>query len=341
MNIGHTLTLTYPMIFLAVFANQLCLPIPSVLFLITAGALAKTGSLNLEGVILVGVAGCILADGAWFLAGRRWGYRIVRGLSAFSMNGQDSALKARRFLARRGLPVLTIAKFVPGLDVLMPPLAGTLNGATLPFLIFDAAGAFLWSAGYCFVGYMFADHLEVVAATLGRLSGLLAILLAGVLCYLLGRAWELLDTIRKLRLRTISPAHLNEKLKAGKKIAVLDLLNVEGQENTAAIPGIPGIPGAVRISPAPLLSSAKVRVPPDVQIVLYCASPNQLASARTAVALRRKGISNVWVLQGGLKAWRELGLPLTTDLSSPDEVGARFGIKLPEVESRSHILGLA
>jgi rhodanese-related sulfurtransferase len=178
----------------------------------------------------------------------------------------------------------------------------------------------------------------VVAATLGRLSGLLAILLAGVLCYLLGRAWELLDTIRKLRLRTISPAHLNEKLKADKKIAVLDLLNVEGQENTAAIPGIPG---AVRISPAPLLSSAKVRVPPDVQIVLYCASPNQLASARTAVALRRKGISNVWVLQGGLKAWRELGLPLTTDLSSPDEVGARFGIKLPEVESRSHILGLA
>src|SRR5271165_1069274 len=109
--------ITYPMIFLAVFANQLCLPIPSLLFLIMAGALAKSGSLNIEGVILVGVAGCVLADGAWFVAGRRCGYRIVRGLSAFSMDGQNSALKARKFFARRGMLVLTFAKFVPGLDV--------------------------------------------------------------------------------------------------------------------------------------------------------------------------------------------------------------------------------
>ena len=80
----------------------------------------------------------------------------------------------------------------------------------------------------------------------------------------------------------------------------------------------------------PSAHSAKVRVPPDVQIVLYCSSPNQLTSARTALALRRKGISNVWVLEGGLKAWRELGLPVTMNLSSPAEVAAGFGIDLPK-----------
>jgi membrane protein DedA with SNARE-associated domain/rhodanese-related sulfurtransferase len=290
-----TLTLTYPMIFLAVFANQLCLPIPSVLFLITAGALAKNGSLNVEGVILVGVAGCVLADWAWFAAGRRWGYRIVRGLSSFSMDGQQGAMKARKFFARRGLPVLAFAKFVPGLDVLMPPLAGTLNGATVPFLLFDAAGAFFWSAGYCFVGYLFADHLNIVAGALGRVSRILAILMGGVLCYLMLRAWELLRTIRELRLRAISPAALQRKLQAHKRVAVLDLLDVEGQENASKVPGIVG---SARISPTALRSSAKIRVPPDVQIVLYCSSRNQLTSARTALALRRKGISNVWVLQG-------------------------------------------
>ncbi len=330
---NHIPAITYPMIFLAVFANQLCLPIPSVLFLIIAGALAKSGSLNIEGVILVGVAGCVLADGAWFVAGRRYGYRIVRGLSAFSMNGQDSALKARRFFARRGLVVLTFAKFVPGLDVLMPPLAGALNGATVSFLLFDAAGALFWSAAYCFVGYQFADHLDIVAATLGRISRILAILIAVVLCYLLWRAWELLRTMRELRLRTISPAALEEKLQAGKKVAVLDLLDVEGRENTTTIPGIPG---AARVSPKPLRSSAKVRVPSDVQIVLYCSTPNQLTSARTAVALRRKGISNVWLLQGGLKAWRELDLPVTMKLSSPVELAARFGIELPEMKAPAH-----
>jgi len=338
MTIHHIPAITYPMIFLAVFANQLCLPIPSILFLITAGALAKAGSLNLEGVILLGVVGCVLADSAWFALGRRCGYRIVRGLCGFSMDGQYNAVKARKFFARRGMTTLIFAKFVPGLDVLMPPLAGTLKGETLPFLIFDTTGAFLWSAGYCLVGYLFADHLDVVALSLSRIGRILGMVVAGVICYLLFRTWELLRTIRALRLRTISPMALQKKQIAGAKIAVLDLLNVEGQENAKAIAGIPG---AARISPTALRSSGKVRVPPDVQIVLYCSSQNQLTSARTALALRHKGISNVWVLQGGLKAWRKLGLPVTTNLSSPAEVAAGFGIALPEMKSRAQKAALA
>jgi len=174
------------------------------------------------------------------------------------------------------------AKFVPGLDGLMPPLAGAMNVTTLLFLIFDGVGALLWSAGYCFVGYVFADRLDVVAATLARVSGILTISLGGVLCYLIWRAWELIRIMRQLRLRVVSPALLYQNLQNGKKVAALDLLDVEGQEDTTAIPGIPG---AARISPAPLRSSAKVRVPSDVQIVLYCSSPSQLTSARMSKLL--------------------------------------------------------
>jgi rhodanese-related sulfurtransferase len=131
----------------------------------------------------------------------------------------------------------------------------------------------------------------------------------------------------QLRLRTISPALLDEKLQSGERIAVLDLLDVEGQEDATMIPGIPG---AVRVSPARLRSSAQIRVPPDIRIFLYCSSRNQITSARTALFLRRKGISNVWVLEGGLKRWRELNLPVTTNLSSAAEVAARFGVQLPD-----------
>ena len=321
MTLNHIPPITYPMILMAVFANQLCLPIPAVLVLITAGALVASGSLNLGSVILAGVVGCLLADYAWFLAGRWWGHRVVRALCAFSMDGQHCAVRARRLFARRGLPSLMFAKFVPGLDGLMPPLAGMLNAASVPFLLYDAAGAIFWTAGYCFVGYLFADRLDIVAATLDRVSGVLGILLAGILCYFIWRAWELLRTMRRLRLRAVSPALLHRKLQAGQKVAVMDLLDLEGHEDTTTIPGIPG---AARISPTPLRSSAKVRVPRDVQMVLCCSSPNQITSARTALLLRRKGVSNVWVLEGGLKAWRELDLPVTTKLSSPAEVAAAF-----------------
>jgi len=318
--------LTYPTILLAVFANQLCLPVPAVLFLITAGALVGRGSLNFSVVVLVGVVGSLAADYGWFMAGRWGGFRVVRTLCAFSANGQHSAVRARTLFARWGLAGLVLAKFVPGLDGLMPPLAGALNVTTVLFLLFDAMGALFWSAGYCFLGYLFSDRLNVVAAMVARTSKILAIVLACVLCYLLWRAWELLRTIRQLQLRTISPTLLHEKVQAGDRIAVLDLLDVEGQEDPAIVAGIPG---AARISPTPLRSSAQVRVPTDVQLVLCCSSRNQITSARTAVLLRRKGITNVWVLGGGLKAWRELDLPVTTELCTAAQVAARFGVELP------------
>lgn len=318
--------ITYPTILLAVFANQLCLPVPAVLFLITAGALVGRGSLNFSIVVLVGVVGSLAADYAWFMAGRWGGFRVVRTLCAFSANGQHSAVRARTLFARWGLPGLVFSKFVPGLDGLMPPLAGALNVTTVLFLLFDAMGALFWSAGYCFLGYLFSDRLNVVAAMVARTSKILAIVLACVLCYLLWRAWELLRTIRQLQLRTISPTMLHEKVQAGDRIAVLDLLDVEGQEDPTIVAGIPG---AARISPTPLRSSAQVRVPTDVQLVLCCSSRNQITSARTAVLLRRKGITNVWVLEGGLKAWRELDLPVTTELCTAAQVAARFGVELP------------
>ena len=318
--------ITYPTILLAVFANQLCLPVPAVLFLITAGALVGRGSLNFSIVVLVGVVGSLAADYGWFMAGRWGGFRVVRTLCAFSANGQHSAVRARTLFARWGLPGVVFAKFVPGLDGLMPPLAGALNVTTVLFLLFDAMGALFWSAGYCFLGYLFSDRLNVVAAMVARTSKILAIVLACVLCYLLLRAWELLRTIRQLQLRTISPALLHEKLQTGDRIAVLDLLDVEGQEDPTIVAGIPG---AARISPTPLRSSAQVRVPTDVQLVLCCSSRNQITSARTAVLLRRKGITNVWVLEGGLKAWRELDLPVTTELCTAAQVAARFGVELP------------
>jgi membrane protein DedA with SNARE-associated domain len=144
MAINHIPVITYPTIFIAVFANQVCLPVPAVLFLMTAGALVASGSLNLGSVILASVVGSLLADYAWFMLGRWQGYRVVRALCSFSMDGQHCSIRARRFFSRRGLPGLMFAKFVPGLDGLMPPLAGALNVTTVLFLIFGCLALVCW-----------------------------------------------------------------------------------------------------------------------------------------------------------------------------------------------------
>ena len=63
--------------------------------------------------------------------------------------------------------------------------------------------------------------------------------------------------------------------------------------------------------------SGSAPVPDDVEIVLYCSSRRDIVSARAAVALKRIGVDNVWVLEGGLDSWREEGLPLSQFPEAP------------------------
>ena len=88
------------------------------------------------------------------------------------------------------------------------------------------------------------------------------------------------------------------------------------------------------MDPAHLRSRLRVVVPENLGLVLYCSSSGELTSARVAVALRKKGIANVWVLEGGLTAWKKECLPVTLRLSTSAEAAVRFGTKVAEDEPR-------
>lgn len=226
-----------------------------------------------------------------------------------------------------------VAKFIPGLDGLMPPLSGLEGAGSLEFLFFDGIGALLWCLFYSAIGYCFANRIESVAAVVGRASTVVGILVLGpVLAYVCWRAWELVHMLRRLRVRTISPALLQENLLAGKRIAVLDLLLCEGETPSDAGPSIPG---AIRVNPTRLRKAPHVDVPADVEVVLYCSSPRAVTSARVAIALRHKGVKRVRVLEGGLSEWRKLKLPVTSTLSDPEEARRRLGITISEGRIRS------
>src|ERR1700761_611273 len=318
------LRLSYPLLWASVFARQLCLPVPAVLFLMTAGAMVHRGELNLLAVLCSGVLGCLCGNLFWFEAGRFWVSRIIRMLSIFSNNPQRSTQKSKEIFARWGVRSLVFAKFVPGLDGITPPLAGMEGTRRSEFLAFDSVGSFLWSAAYAALGYIFSNRLSSIASSLGRIGDLIAIVIGvPLLCYVLWRAWVLIRMLRFLRMRMISPSLLKSKLDEGMPIAIIDLLNYEEMNDPVA-----GIPGAVRIDLERLTSRSHVTVPEDTEIVLYCSSPNAFRSARVAIALRRKGISSVWVLDGGLHGWTAAGLPTTHNLCSEREVADRFGIRI-------------
>jgi membrane protein DedA with SNARE-associated domain/rhodanese-related sulfurtransferase len=319
--------LTYIGIALAVFANQLCLPIPSVVFLMAAGALAAHGEMRTSIIVLLAILGCLSADGIWFWLGRKWGSNAMRLLCRFTADPRSCSKSAHETFHRYGLPVFCVAKFVPGLDGVMPPLGGA-EGVSFPaFLALDTVGSLLWSGFYAGLGYVFSNELDVAfrwAQHFGTAIGIAIGVPVGL--YAGWRGLTLVRMVRRLQLRRISPAMLARKLKSKSKVAVLDLLDFEdetGSESPEAIPG------AFRVDPSRLRRTPHITVPNDVEVILYSSSGGDIVSARAAMALQRIGVEKVWALEGGLKAWREQGFPISQSPEIPEVAAERVGVKLP------------
>ena len=322
-----SLELTYGGVFLAVLANQLCLPVPSIVFLMAAGALTAHGQMQTGIIVLLGVSGCLAGDSIWFCLGRKWGSKPTQVLCGLASDPRKCSRNAREKFRRYGLQVLCVSKFLPGLDALMPPLAGSQGVSPAAFLAHDVVGSFLWSASYVGLGYLLSNQLDLAIRWAQQFGTALGIAIGVPIGLYAGwRGLALLQMIRQLRLRSISPSLLARRLKSNSKVAVLDLANFEEETDGE---GVEAIPGAFSVDPSVLGKSPNITVPRDVRIVLYCSSGSNTVSARTALALKRIGIDNVWVLEGGLKAWREQGFPVSRSLEGPEAVAKRFGVRLP------------
>ena len=181
--------LTYIGVLLAVLAEQLYLPIPSPIFLMAAGALAARGKMSTSIIVLLAVLACLSADTLWFWFGRRWGSKAIRLICRFTAGPQGSSKNAHQNFRRYGLAVLCVAKFLPGVNAVLPPLVAAEGVSITGFFGFDAVGSLLWSGFYTELGYLFSNELDVVfrwAKHLGTALGLVIIVPDRPLCRLAG-----------------------------------------------------------------------------------------------------------------------------------------------------------
>lgn len=199
----------YSILFAALFAHQLGLPVPGPLFLLAAGALAATGKFGLAPAIILAVVACVLADWPWYEAGRQRGDKVLHFVHRLARDPDAHDRRAKATFARYGPSILVVSKFVPGLDAVAPPLAGTSRTSRLHFLAFDALGAFLYSCAYAGLGYVFRHDLDRAAAYAARTGTALAgVAFAGLSIYavikLLRRRWRHHDS-RLLRNTAADP----------------------------------------------------------------------------------------------------------------------------------------
>jgi rhodanese-related sulfurtransferase len=106
------------------------------------------------------------------------------------------------------------------------------------------------------------------------------------------------------RIREISIAEVQAKLQAGEKFMLVDVR----EESEYAMDHLPG---AIHLGKGIIERDIEERVPdPSTPMVLYCGGG--FRSALAADNLREMGFRNVLSMDGGIREWREKGLPLTS-----------------------------
>jgi membrane protein DedA with SNARE-associated domain len=98
---------------LNVLLQQLGLPIPAVPTMMLAGALAMTARFDIVSAFAIAVAASVAADLAWFWAGRRFGYPVLRLLCRLSLSPDTCVRQTEGIFERWGFYSVVVSKFVP------------------------------------------------------------------------------------------------------------------------------------------------------------------------------------------------------------------------------------
>jgi membrane protein DedA with SNARE-associated domain/rhodanese-related sulfurtransferase len=280
-------------------------PLPSTPVLLAAGALSVDGPIHFSLAFLSGVAGALIADSFWFQVGRRHGHHVLRILCKLSLEPTTCVRRTQDSFGRRRGVLLTFGKFVPGLGMLAPPVAGQNGMGYANFLLFDGFGVSLWVGTLLLAGRLFGDALKRDPSLLnwaGRFSG--ALLLLGIAGFFLGRLYRRRAALKELAASRLEPEELKQQLDAGEQVYIVDLrhpLELLADPFT--------LPGALHFSPEEV-TARHLEIPRDRDVVLYCTCPSEATSAKTALTLVRLGIQRVRPLRGGIDEWKKLGYPL-------------------------------
>ncbi len=255
----------YAVLFLAVLAEQLGLPLPATPFIVAAGALAHTGQMSFAVAILLATVASVLADLSWYQIGRLRGVKVLRLLCRISLEPDYCVRRTENFFSRHGTKTLLIAKFVPGISAVAPPVAGINHLPLARFLIYDGTGAVLWIGSFMLLGYLFSNQLEQVLDYIARFGSLAVIVLIALVFAWIG--WKYFQRRRflhSLRIARIMPLQLKAMMDRGNEVFVVDLrhaIDLEDEPRT--------IPGALRLVAEEFEERAD-ELPRDRELVLFC-----------------------------------------------------------------------
>jgi membrane protein DedA with SNARE-associated domain len=146
-------------------------PIPSELIMPLGGYLAGKGDLPFWPVALAGTVGSLLGATLWYVVGRRLGKdRLKRWAGrhgAWVAMTPDEIERANGWFQRHGGLSVFACRMIPFLRTVISVPAGIAGMALVPFLLYTAAGTFIWTVALAWAGRILGSQFPQVGRVLG------------------------------------------------------------------------------------------------------------------------------------------------------------------------------
>lgn len=257
----------YASLFIALLMEAIGLPIPGALALLAAGAASAAGGMHPAVAFGVAIGAMLVGDIALYITGRYLGWSLLAFLCGLSKSPESCILRSAKWFYKRGRATLLFAKFLPGVNTMAPPLAGSMHMRAWQFLRFDFAGVLFYAISYGALGYLFRDIFRLIAGGLQAFSRAVGwVVLVGVIGYICYRVWlfgrHRLD--RFVRRVPVSDVAARLNLEGAPDIIIADVRSHgyydEGEQR---------VRGSIRIEPNNLDAFVET-LPKDRPIYLYC-----------------------------------------------------------------------
>jgi hypothetical protein len=209
----------------------------------------------------------LIGDSLLFVLGSRMGWALLGFLCKVSASPETCILRSAESFYKRGRATLLFAKFIPGVNSMAPPLAGSMKMPFVQFLGLDFVGVSLYVLAYGGIGYLFRDFLAAIARgflAAGHLAE--AVVIVATIVFVAYRLWLYRKHLVYRVVPRIQVMELASQLQSGdaEKILVVDVRS-HGYYDAGAT----RILGSLRIEPNNLPHEIAA-LPKDKDIYLYC-----------------------------------------------------------------------
>jgi membrane protein DedA with SNARE-associated domain len=257
----------YALTFALLFGEAIGLPLPAAVALAGAGAASAAHTLSPGWVLFGSVAAMLVGDTLQFVLGRHMGWTLLGLLCRVSANPETCILRSAESFYKRGKTTLLISKFIPGINTMAAPLAGSMRMRYSQFIRFDAVGAMLYTFAYFGAGYAARDLLARILDKFSAAGHIVELVVAAaVLAYIV---YRLVLFVRNRRYRIVPRVQVQELAEKLKAEEAGNLMVADVRSHGYYDSGTQRIQGSIRLEPNNLDEEIK-GFPRDKDIYLYC-----------------------------------------------------------------------